>query len=63
MVKIVAKTTPHFQCKVGVEGQNEEEVIDNIINVYTQLMHSLPQEEQNIRSVAVKLTMGAPVKL
>ena len=63
MVRIVAKTTPHFQCKVGTEGQIEDEVIDNILNVYTQLMHSLPNEEQNIRSVSVKLTMGAPVKL
>lgn len=62
-VRILVKTLPMFQVALGKEDQNEEEVVDNIITIYNQLMHHLPSEEHNIKAVFLKLTMGPAVKV
>jgi large subunit ribosomal protein L1 len=58
-----AKTQPVIKVSVGSEDQDEEEVIDNIITTYNTVMHKLPGEENNIKNVLLKLTMGAPVEV
>ena len=62
-VKISAKTTPIIQCLVGKESMDNEKVADNIIAVYEQIMHHLPNEKANVKSVLIKTTMGEPVRL
>jgi len=62
-VKLQAKVAPLIQCAVGMEDQNEDEIIDNILTIYNTITHVLPQESQNIASVYLKLTMGKPVRL
>jgi hypothetical protein len=63
MVRIVAKTAPSVQVIVGNEEMKEEEVLDNIITVFTQVIHHLPGEKNNIRNVYLKLTMGQSLKV
>jgi len=41
----------------------DEELIDNIMLVYDQVVHHTPKEKANIRSVFVKLTMSKPIKV
>jgi len=60
---IKAKTQPVIKCSVGIEDQNEDEVIDNIITVYNSLIHKLPSEQNNIKNMLLKLTMGKPVEV
>lgn len=60
-VRAVAKTQPTVKVGVGKEDQKEEELIDNIMTVYKQVVHHLPKEEHNVKSVLLKLTMGKPV--
>lgn len=60
-LRINAKTDPIVHCTVGKEDMNEEEIVDNVSNVYTSVIHQLPQEKNNIKSVFLKLTMGKPV--
>lgn len=62
-VKITAKTEPIVQCIVGNEDIPDEEVMDNAVNVYNQVIHHLPQEKNNVGSVYLKLTMGKPIAL
>ncbi len=62
-VRIKTKNQPVLHMKVGTIGQKEDEIADNIMTVYDQIIHHLPQEENNIRSVFLKLTMSKPVKL
>ncbi len=62
-IRLVAKKDPIIHCKVGKDSMPDEEVIDNIKMVYDQLIHHLPREKNNVKSVYLKLTMGKPVKL
>jgi len=62
-VRVVAKTSPSIQVIVGNEEMKEEEVLDNIITVFNQVVHHLPAEKNNIRNIFLKLTMGTSVKV
>ncbi len=62
-VRVIAKKAPMAQVKVGSESMKEEEVIDNILTVYNQVIHHLPKEKSNLKDVYVKLTMSKPVKV
>ena len=58
-----AKTQPVVKCSVGKEYQNEDEIADNILNIYNAVMHKLPTEENNIKNILIKLTMGKPIEV
>jgi len=62
-VKVSAKTSPIIQILLGKEDMPEDEIVDNLLNVYDQLIHHLPGEKNNIDSMFLKLTMGKAVKL
>lgn len=63
VVHVAAKTVPMVQCKVGNESMSDEQLSINVVAVYDQLVHSLPNGEQNMKAALLKLTMGAPVRL
>lgn len=60
-VRIMAKKQLAIQVAVGTEKLDEAAVADNIQYIYNQLIHNLPQEKNNIKSVYLKLTMGKPI--
>ncbi|MDP3639582.1 MAG: 50S ribosomal protein L1 [Nanoarchaeota archaeon] len=62
-VRLSAKKSMNMQCSVGKENQPDEEIIENILAVHHALARQLPNETQNIRNVALKLTMGKPVRI
>jgi large subunit ribosomal protein L1 len=62
-VKVSARKVPLIQLRIGTESMVTEQVADNILYVYDQLIHHLPGERNNIQTVFVKLTMSKPVKL
>jgi large subunit ribosomal protein L1 len=62
-VRINLKKALMAQIMIGKEDQNEEEVVDNIITLYNQIIHNLPNEKNNLKSVSLKLTMSKPIKL
>jgi large subunit ribosomal protein L1 len=62
-VKIRLTTTPVIQIAVGTEAMPDEKVSKNIESALTFVEDHLPKGKNNIRNVAVKLTMGKPVKL
>lgn len=62
-VKVVAKERPLIQISVGSETMPDAQLAENIMNVYNQVLHKLPGEKNNLKSVYVKCTMGKPVQL
>jgi large subunit ribosomal protein L1 len=62
-VRAAAKTQMCIKLALGKENQEDADILDNVFTVYDQVLHALPQEDNNVRSVLLKLTMGAPVKV
>ncbi len=61
-IYINVKKDPLFQCIVGLEDDNEEEIADNVIDIYNSILAHLPSEKHNIKSMYLKLTMGPSIK-
>ncbi len=62
-IKVSAKIQPSIKAMVGTEDQADEQIADNMMAIYTNVLGKLPQEAFNIRSVLLKFTMSAPVKI
>jgi len=62
-VRITAKKSPVVQVKIGTEDQPEENIIDNALTAYNQVIQHLPKERNNIKGAYLKFTMTKPVKL
>ncbi|MBI4448338.1 50S ribosomal protein L1 [Candidatus Woesearchaeota archaeon] len=62
-VRLKTKNELAVRCAVGKEDMKDEEIAENIATVYNTVLHALPQEGNNIRSVFIKLTMGLPIKI
>lgn len=63
MVRIMIKEHLFVQIPVGKEDMDDEQVAENIMVIYDNLAHSVPDEKRNIKSMYLKLTMGKPIKL
>ena len=62
-VKISGKKAALVQTIVGNEESTMGDIAENIKYVYSNLIHHLPQEENNVKSVYIKFTMGQPIKI
>ncbi len=60
---VVAKTQLSAKCSIGKEDMPDEKLIENILLVYNAVLHALPQEINNIKSIILKLSMGPPFKV
>jgi large subunit ribosomal protein L1 len=63
IMPVIAKKQLGIQFAVGKDDMNETEIAENISTIYNQLLHHLPAEKNNIKSVYLKLTMSKPVKI
>ncbi|MFW6230518.1 MAG: 50S ribosomal protein L1 [Nanoarchaeota archaeon] len=61
--RVAAKTQPLVQTAIGHEEMDDKDVAENALNIYDQLVHHLPLEKNNIRSVYIKMTMSGSQKL
>jgi large subunit ribosomal protein L1 len=62
-VKISARKIPLIQLRVGTEEMPLDQVADNVIFIYDQLIHHMPGERNNIKDIFIKFTMSKPLKL
>ena len=62
-VRLSAKKTPVIQVKIGREDMSDDQIIENALIIYDQIMHHLPKERSNIKNAMLKLTMSKPIKL
>jgi large subunit ribosomal protein L1 len=54
---------PVVRCLVGKEDMKDEEVIENIMSIYDQVTHHLPNGKHNVKDICLKLSMGPVVKV
>ena len=62
-VGLIAKTQLSIKCLIGTAEMKDEEILDNIMTVYNNLIHTLPAEERNIKNIQLKFTMGPPATI
>lgn len=62
-VRSATKNDLIVKCAVGDEKMSDEDLTENIMAVCTAVSKALPQQDNNIRSIILKFTMGAPVKM
>jgi large subunit ribosomal protein L1 len=63
MIHVVAKIQLSAKCSVGKEDMPDDKMIENIMTVHNAVIHGLPQENNNIKSIILKLSMGPPFKV
>ncbi|MCK5107768.1 MAG: 50S ribosomal protein L1 [Nanoarchaeota archaeon] len=62
-VKLTTKKGGSVKSLIGIESMKDEEIADNILVSYQHFIHILPQGDNNVKNVMVKLTMGKPCKI
>lgn len=62
-VKAAWKKSLVLQVLIGTESMKDEEIADNIVAYYNAVLHQLPGELNNLKSVYLKMTMGSAIKL
>ena len=62
-VHLQTKKNLVLQVCVGSEADSDEAIADNIKHVYDTLIHALPAQQNNLKNINVKLTMGKLVVL
>jgi large subunit ribosomal protein L1 len=48
---------------IGKQSMKDEEITENILNVYETVLKNLPKNKDNIKNVELKFTMTKPVKI
>jgi large subunit ribosomal protein L1 len=63
IIPVRSRDKPLIQLGIGTEDMKEEELADNIETVLSALVEKLKRGIGNIRSIYLKPSMGAPVRL
>ncbi len=62
-VRLQTKNETSVKASIGIESMKDDDLAENILAVYNTLLSKLPQEKNNIKYVAIKLTMGPMIKI
>ena len=57
------KFMPVVHQMVGTEKMSDDELADNILSVYNAILGAIANQEPNIKTTYVKLTMGPPIRI
>ena len=60
---LTTKNEAVIRATVGREDMKNEEVTENILTIYNALIHALPQEKNNLKSLYIKFSMGPIVEI
>lgn len=62
-VKITNKKSKGISINIGSEDMDDNIIADNILSIYDQIIHHLPNERHNIKNVLIKFTMSKPFRI
>ena len=54
---------PSIKVAVGKEDMKDEEIIENALSIYNELLKALPRDKENIKNIELKFTMTKPIKM
>ena len=60
-VRLITKEQPTIKIPVGKEDMDDNALTDNILAAYNAVLHALPREKDNMKSIKLKLTMSKSV--
>ena len=60
LIRVRMNKEPIIKASFGKESMKDDELIDNFLAIYNSVIHSLPQEDKNVKDVKIKLTMDKP---
>lgn len=63
MVSVRTRNQPILQCRIGTESMEEKEIAENIQAVVGVIERQLKRGIKNIKSIYIKMSMGAPIKV
>ncbi|MBT3261926.1 hypothetical protein HN992_00385 [Candidatus Woesearchaeota archaeon] len=63
LVKLETKGEQTIKARVGLASMKDEELIANIMEIYNYVLHYVPQELNNFKSIIIKSSMGEPVRV
>jgi len=61
-MKIRTKQTS-LKLPIGKQSMKDEEIIENILVAYNEILKNLPKNKENIKNIEIKFTMTKPVKI
>ena len=61
-IKIRAKESS-IKTAIGKQSMKDEEIIENVMSIYSSLIKNLPRDKDNIKNIEIKFTMTKPVKI
>ena len=61
--RVITKEEPIIKTAIGTETMKDEEIADNAFTVFSALLHAVPNEIHNIKSMFIKLSMGPVVEI
>ncbi len=61
LIKIETKNELAIKARIGTEAMPDEAIADNALFIVNTLLQTLPQDKNNIKSIVLKMTMGAPI--
>ena len=62
-VRLKTKNEKIVKASIGKESTKDNELFENFDTLYNALIHALPKEDKNIKSIYLKTTMGKPIKI
>jgi len=62
-IRVLARNKPLIQVMIGTEAMSDEEIAENLTLLYDQLIHHLPKEKNNMKSMFIKTTMGKALRM
>jgi large subunit ribosomal protein L1 len=62
-LKVSAKTQLQMQCRIGNQEETDAQLAENVESLLSQIIQHMPQHENNLKAVYMKLTMSKPVKV
>ena len=54
---------PSIKVAVGKEDMKDEEIIENVLSIYNELLKALPRDKENIKNIELKFTMTKHIKM
>jgi len=48
---------------VGKQSMKDEDIIENIITIYHEIIKVLPRNKENVKNIELKFTMAKPIKI
>lgn len=61
-VKIRAKEAS-IKLAIGKQSMTDEDLIENINAIYSEILKALPRDKENIKNLEIKFTMTKPIKI